>query len=31
MIVIPVAASLVLLVSGASYFQRAERGFADVI
>lgn len=30
-IVIPVAASLVLLVSGASYFQRAERGFADVI
>lgn len=30
-ILIPVVTSLVLLVSGAAYFQRAERSFADVI
>jgi lipopolysaccharide transport system permease protein len=30
-ILIPVAASIVLLVTGAAYFQRAERTFADVI
>jgi lipopolysaccharide transport system permease protein len=30
-ILIPIATSLVLLVSGAAYFQRAERSFADVI
>jgi lipopolysaccharide transport system permease protein len=30
-ILIPIAASLLLLVSGAAYFQRAERSFADVI
>jgi lipopolysaccharide transport system permease protein len=31
MAIVPVAASLVLLVSGAAYFQRAERSFADFI
>jgi lipopolysaccharide transport system permease protein len=30
-ILIPIATSLVLLVSGAAYYQRAERSFADVI
>jgi len=30
-ILVPIVGSIVLLVSGAAYFQRAERGFADVI
>jgi lipopolysaccharide transport system permease protein len=30
-ILVPVVASVVLVLSGAAYFQRAERGFADVI
>ncbi len=30
-ILIPIAASVVLLVTGAAYFQRAERTFADII
>jgi homopolymeric O-antigen transport system permease protein len=30
-LMVPVVTSLVLLVSGAAYFQRAERSFADVI
>jgi lipopolysaccharide transport system permease protein len=30
-VLIPIAASVVLLVTGAAFFQRAERSFADVI
>jgi lipopolysaccharide transport system permease protein len=30
-LLVPIVTSFVLLVSGAAYFQRAERSFADVI